>query len=1047
MSRDDTPHQPTLRRQLWQALAWFLHPAQRVTNPRQRQESQGLMWASLAFIPIYISHVMFANWLADNTLSLFRTPHAERVIIGFCFLLLVYTSARYGYRILTVAAGFYGGSLYIIYTAMVPLDDISLISIAYLIIILLTSAALYSIRHTLLLVAFQAITLLSIPLLLNVPHTRAWLTVAGFFGLISIISLVAITLRRRIDHAEREIFFDQEQIYRSIFNSSVQPILIHDQGRVVLCNEAAARVCGYRRPEDLIGRHFEDYVHPDDLALVQNRNAERIAGRSNIPSRYELRLRGEDGITRWVYTQQAMIRYQGQKVTMSHAVEITERKHAEAALHYRLAFDKLVTSISTTFLNLDINDFDHNIRQSLGEVGSFAQADCAYLLLWDPAQHQITTTYIWYAEATTHTLDSIGWPVWETRYQAQQHAPFTLNLFDTRIPEGTLPSAPQHIRQFLRDLPLRAIVECPVMLQNHAVGYLGLLCFHKPNVWQPDTTALLRVLGEIFISALNRKQSVQALQLRTHHLETLSRVGAIIASTLNRDALLTYIAALCCDTFSATSAYVFSWQAASETSQVLSEYYSPRATARERQSMYGITYYFPGRDSSAQPQPGAPKGVYWLMHHDSPAIDTTLREHMRLYDCKTILAFPLVHDERRIGIIELWDSRTKRSFSPDELRLLQAISKQVATAMNHTQLYTALQNSEARNSLILEALPDTVYRHNARGKFLDANPSEQATHTLPTDLLINRLPHEVLPETVADLLLRAIREAIDSHKPQIIEYDLRIDGQARHFESRLVAVTQDEILAFVRDITQRKQAEAHQIELSVERERVKILENFISNASHDLRTPIANLKSRLYLLQRAQNENNRDRQLDVINKELDRLEALIEDLLTMSQLDSSLVETAQERVLLNGLLGELVEANQALAEKKGLGLYFQPNPDLPAIVGSPRDLNRAFANLISNAINYTPQGTVHISSGLTRNYIIVMIKDEGIGIYPQELPYIFDRFYRADKARSTDKGGTGLGLAIAKRVIELHDGHIEVESTPDTGSIFRVYLPLHPGAQ
>lgn len=174
------------------------------------------------------------------------------------------------------------------------------------------------------------------------------------------------------------------------------------------------------------------------------------------------------------------------------------------------------------------------------------------------------------------------------------------------------------------------------------------------------------------------------------------------------------------------------------------------------------------------------------------------------------------------------------------------------------------------------------------------------------------------------------------------------------------------------------------------------------------------------------------------------MSAIIENLLTLAKADKGSTHLSMDDVWLRPLIRELFEDSEILAESKKITI--RPGAlDDALITGDPVRLRQLFLNLIDNAIKYTPEhGTVEISLTRTPLTAVVRITDSGIGIPPDELPKIFDRFYRVDKARSRELGGSGLGLSISKWIAEVHGGSITVESAVNSGSTFTVTLPLKP---
>jgi PAS domain S-box-containing protein len=253
------------------------------------------------------------------------------------------------------------------------------------------------------------------------------------------------------------------------------------------------------------------------------------------------------------------------------------------------------------------------------------------------------------------------------------------------------------------------------------------------------------------------------------------------------------------------------------------------------------------------------------------------------------------------------------------------------------------------------------------------------------------------------------------------------------------------LVALNQDTTARKRAESQQVELAVEKERVQMLQHFIRDTSHDLRTPLTTIKTSLYLLERTINDPaKRQRYITVIKDQTARLHQLLEDLLSLSQLDKSSVEEFSfEMRSLNLLLQNVVAGQQEAARRKNHTLTLSVESNLPPILVDDRQLNRALTNILTNAVNYTPDGgQIGVRAFLRDDRIAVEIQDNGIGIDEQDLARIFDRFFRADAARGSESGGVGLGLTIARRVIEAHGGDIEVESTVGQGTTVRVWLPV-----
>lgn len=214
---------------------------------------------------------------------------------------------------------------------------------------------------------------------------------------------------------------------------------------------------------------------------------------------------------------------------------------------------------------------------------------------------------------------------------------------------------------------------------------------------------------------------------------------------------------------------------------------------------------------------------------------------------------------------------------------------------------------------------------------------------------------------------------------------------------------------------------------------------FTADASHELRTPLTALKGRLHVaLSQPRTADMYEETLKAIEQEVDRLIRLSSDLLLLSRLEQRHQDIHLEPIDLSDLLAAIAEQIQPLADLQQLQFSTHIAPDLQ-IQGSPDHLIRLFLNLLDNAVKHTAaQGAVSLTAGVQGHCIQVKVRDTGIGILPEHLPHLFERFYRVEKSRSRTMGGTGLGLAIAQEIVHRHNGAIAVQSQPGHGTTFTV---------
>lgn len=216
---------------------------------------------------------------------------------------------------------------------------------------------------------------------------------------------------------------------------------------------------------------------------------------------------------------------------------------------------------------------------------------------------------------------------------------------------------------------------------------------------------------------------------------------------------------------------------------------------------------------------------------------------------------------------------------------------------------------------------------------------------------------------------------------------------------------------------------------------------FVADASHEIRTPLTTIQGYADVLSRwgKHDPSVLDEGLHVIQKESSRLRSLAEDLLTLASLEA--LSTNLPRLAdIDAIMRELIDSTLLIHPATPIEACLEASHPAAA---APVHVKQVMTNLLENAVKYSPPGnTVHLSTQSDDETVKLMVEDEGIGIPKDDLPHIFDRFYRVDKSRGRREGGTGLGLSIVKELVELYDGSIAVDSTPGKGTKFTVRLPV-----
>lgn len=366
-----------------------------------------------------------------------------------------------------------------------------------------------------------------------------------------------------------------------------------------------------------------------------------------------------------------------------------------------------------------------------------------------------------------------------------------------------------------------------------------------------------------------------------------------------------------------------------------------------------------------------------------------------------------------------------------ELKELSQVIVNLANTLD--EINETAMREQNKIETILQNMTDGILAFNIKGKLIHINSEAQR--------LLNR---NYLDDANFDTLFMELKANISvgdllyiNHDDEIVERQVVTDAD-KVIRMTFTTFKQDGkisgIIVVLRDITNEEKLEQSR-------------RNFVADVSHELRTPLTTIKSYSETLMDSPDAPPElsSKFLNVISSEADRMVRIISDLLTLSQLDArTTVYKEPDKIDVRKLLEGVTDRLQLTAKKKNQTLSYNPINEVPQIIGDRDALERVIINIVGNALKYTPDGgRVEVFSSKVFNDICIKVSDTGIGIPEENLPHIFDRFYRVDKARSRDKGGTGLGLAIAKQTIETaFSGKIMISSEHLKGTEVIITIPV-----
>ena len=409
-------------------------------------------------------------------------------------------------------------------------------------------------------------------------------------------------------------------------------------------------------------------------------------------------------------------------------------------------------------------------------------------------------------------------------------------------------------------------------------------------------------------------------------------------------------------------------------------------------------------------------------------LGTAISVFLGLFLSKTIIA-PIASLTKNAEKISTGDFEQKLEVkSRDEIGQLTVTFKSMATELSKTLSEIRLEKTKVET--IFRFMTDAVIAFDKDGKIMHINPAAEKLLNVDDatkvefDSFFKELGFSV---TLKELMYLEHYKAMERFSD---ENGRSLKAQFAPFVSGDIGGA-DGVVVVIMDITEQKKLDAARKE-------------FVANVSHELRTPLTTVKSYAETLIENSEENSMESNfLKVIENEADRMTRLVKDLLTLSLFDYDKKYLNKTTFDLNELVRDIISKIKMEAQRHEHELKFEYD-SMPMLYGDRDRLEQVFTNIITNAIKYTPDGgKINISCRMHLTNAIIRVSDNGIGIPAKDMPRLFERFYRVDKARSRKSGGTGLGLAIAKEIIDAHGGKINIQSEHGSGTTVTIEMPFY----
>ena len=585
---------------------------------------------------------------------------------------------------------------------------------------------------------------------------------------------------------------------------------------------------------------------------------------------------------------------------------------------------------------------------------------------------------------------------------------------------------------------LLSYVGAPIQVGGHTVGFLSV-DGTRPGQFHPDDAQRLQAFANHAAIAIENAYLYAEQRRRAEEAGLLLEIAGAINSTLELDRILKEVAIRAARACQADRCTVLLLDEGGENLHlIMSQFASGEAEPGGRRLSNEVRY--PRRVEGV---PEAARVIEERRPLFIPDVRASSipRRWVEPFDVGCLLLVPVISRERVVGLMALDRPEIGSTFADEQVKLAMTIGGQAAVAIENAGLHREMQDyayqleqrvvertaelqaQYAWLRAILHSSTDGIIVANMQGEILEANPvvTDWLTHTLsPEDA-------ERLQETVRQLVARA--EERSEAVLELTGLDLELTA-APILEPGMKGAA---VVIAAHDVSHLKSLD-------------RMKSRFVSDVSHELRTPITTIKLYAALMQRSSSQKMHE-YLEMLVQEADRQAKLVEDILQISRIDAGRLQMEPHPTSLNELAADVVASHRTTAEGRGLTLRCRLAKQRPVALVDPNRIMQVLNNLVANSIHYTPAGGEVIVSVSQegedgRAWAIVKVADSGIGIPQEEMPHIFERFFRGERARLLDVPGTGLGLAISKEIVERHGGRMTVESQADMGATFAVWLPV-----
>jgi PAS domain S-box-containing protein len=825
-----------------------------------------------------------------------------------------------------------------------------------------------------------------------------------------------------------------------ILRGVAEAITVQDpHGQLVFANDSAAQIVGFPSSEAMLGATSEERLaafdvldeHGSPLPLDELPGRRALAGEHGVEQvvRYRVRATGEE---RWSVVRAARITdVDGRLLFVINTFhDITGRVEAERRLAFLAEASQRLSAASL--------DWEETLRE-LARLSIPMLADWCIVDVLDEDGKTLRQVTVAAAEPDKEELLREMRERYRPTVDSPQPAARALREATT-VFYGDF--TPESLRATTRDeyhfelikaLDPNAAIAVPLIARGHTVGAVTLAFAESKRRYGAADVDLADELARRAAFAVDNARLYRAEREAGERVAFLAEVGRLLGSSLDYEATLKRVAELAV-TRLANWCAIHMLDDAGRIRQLTVTHSDESMIPTAAELAMRLPVDDEGRYGVASVIRTAQSALYReipdALLANVTGGDESLLEDVRKLGLVSLMCVPLIARGRVLGAISFLSDVTSRRFSEDDLAEAEELARRAAIAVDNARLFHEAER-RADAARVLAYVGDGVFLLDGSGIVRLWNRAAEAITGLPGRDVVGRSVGEAVPgwAAIADripIAAAGVRGTAETLPLELPDRELWISVSG-------VSFAEGTVLAF-RDLTEERALE-------------QLKSDFVSTVSHELRTPLAAIYGAALTLRRPDlllGDDQRESLLTVIANEADRLARTVNDILWTSRLDAETLHVAIGRCDASALARDVVAAAR-IHLPTNVALEFAAAEDIPPVAADADKVRQVLANLVDNAVKYSPDGgRVDVSIEQLDTLVRFSVRDSGLGIPAAEQERIFDKFYRLDPEMTRGVGGTGLGLYICRELIRRMDGRIWVESKEGSGSRFSFELPLAP---